>query len=126
MRCFICRALLVAALGFTLVFLIQEQIDLVGAYQTLSSLAVVVALAAVVIVIWTHFRQWRRPLLIFGALLLGVTAMAVVVMLPGLQEFLSQLLRGISFEGPLPLVFAVMCLIAYGVIGLARSPTSSN
>jgi hypothetical protein len=126
MRCFVCRALLVGAVGFTLIFMIQEQIDLIGAYQTLSSAAVLIALGGVVLIIWTHFAQWRRPLIIFGLLLLGATAVAAVVLLPGLQDLLGQLLRGISFEGRLPLVFAVMCLIAYGVIGIARAPTSTS
>ena len=125
MRCFICRLLLLGALGFTLIFASQTQLDLANTFQALSSLAVLVAVSGVLLLVWRHFKEWRRPLIIIGSLALGIVALAAVATLPGLREFLGQLLRGISFEGPLPLVFAVMCLITYGVIGLARSPSSS-
>ncbi len=121
MRYFICRLLLISALGFTLIFAIQEQIDLRGSLETLSSLAVLIAIGGLLLIMWRHFTQWRRPLIIIGSMALGIVVLAAVALLPGLREFLEQLLRGISLEGPLPLVFAILCLITYGVIGLART-----
>jgi hypothetical protein len=126
MRRLICRLMLIGTLGFSLVFVAQEQLDLASTFQSLSALSVLVAIGGVVLAVWTHFTEWRRPMTLLFGVLLGVAAVAAVVMLPELRASLGQLFSGISLEGSLPLVSAVMCLITYGALGIAHAPSSSN
>lgn len=73
--------------------------------------------------LWRYLKQWRRPIILLGMGALGLGAIVAIIKTPELQQLLASLLRGISLDGALPLVFAVMCIITYGVLGLA-CPTS--
>jgi hypothetical protein len=126
MRCFICRLLLIGALGFALIFILQAQLDLKGTFDALSSFAVLAIILFALAGLWTHLKQWRRPLVIAGLGVVSIVALAAVMNSPELQQFVAQLLSGVSLEGPLPLVFAVLCIITYGILGIARTTTSPS
>jgi O-antigen ligase len=83
--------------------------------------AVLVLLALLLYRVWRHLKQWRRPIIFVGLSALSLGALVAIIKMPELQQLLVNLLRGVSLEGALPLVFAVMCLITYGVLGLART-----
>lgn len=121
MRCFICRLLLIATVIFVLLFVVQAGIDFKGLLQTLASAAALVVLAMLLYELWQHLKQWRRPILALGIGLLGLGAISVIIKTPELQELIASLLRGISLDGALPLVFAVLCIVTYGVLGLAHA-----
>jgi hypothetical protein len=121
MRGHFCRLLLIATVIFVLLFAVQAEVDLRGVPQALSSAAVLVALAILLYALWHLLKQWRRPIIIVALSVLGVTALVAIIKTPELQQLAASLLRGISLEGALPLVFAVLCIITYGVLGLAHS-----
>lgn len=121
MRCVICRLLLIATVIFVLIFMAQAQVDFGDLPQTLTGAAVLVLLGLLLYVVWTHLRQWRCPIIIVAAGAIGIAGLVAIVKIPELQQLASSLLRGISLEGALPLVFAVLCIITYGVLGLAHA-----
>jgi hypothetical protein len=123
MRCVICRLLLIATVIFVLLFAVQAEVDLKDVPQTLASAAVLVLLVILLYALWQHLKQWRRPIITVALSALGLASLVAIIKTPELQQLTASLLRGFSLEGALPLVFAVLCIITYGVLGLAH-PTS--
>jgi hypothetical protein len=121
MRCVICRLLLIATVIFVLLFVVQTEVDLRGAPQALNNAAILVVLVILLYALWHLLKQWRRPIIIIALSALGIVGLVAIVKAPELQQLAASLLRGISLEGALPLVFAVLCIITYGVLGLART-----
>jgi hypothetical protein len=120
MRCVICRLLLIATVIFMAIFMVQAEADFRDLPQTLAEVAVLALLAILLYALWQHLKQWRRPIIIVVLSALGLAGLVAMVKTPELQQLAASLLRGISLEGALPLVFAVLCIITYGVLGLAH------
>ncbi len=132
MRRMICRSLLIIA-GACLVWqvtLTGLDVDRAGRVLLVFGSAVVLAILPQILL---RVGRWLRPLLIAVGLALAMLAIVVVLQ----NEQLRQAIQGvftyiatalgkiIEIGSPLPLVIAVLALIAFGVL-CARTPTSST